>query len=293
MAAGVGLVLPGDHQHPPAVTAYGGDGLHGAVEGGRGVDGVVDVQLAEPVDERLHRLGRQVGSSSTCSGGPRRAATSSTGSSTPSSSPRAVSVLATPGAVSISVMSRSKATTSMPSIVGKAGDESDRLPRVGGLCHNGRLTSTALPICSPGAGQHRGRVRPRGDVDGGHLPAAVSAVDEHDRRHHRPLPRHARRAGHGRQRRAPGRRRTFRAAARADQDATLAAVGAGCSGLPMDHRAQRLRRPAHRRPGRRSLAAHPRWSAVEPDTVRRLAAAPAGAGPGPGRPAASGRRRAW
>ena len=115
VAAGVGLVLPGDHHHPAAMASYGGDGLDGAGERLDRVDGMVDVELAEPVDERVHRVGRHVAARAA-----RRAAgrgvevSSSTGRSTPSSAPRAVSVLTTPGTVSISVMSRSKATTSMP-----------------------------------------------------------------------------------------------------------------------------------------------------------------------------------
>ena len=74
MAAGVRLVLAGDHHDPAAVAADGGDRLDRAVERRDGVDGVVDVQLAEPVDRPPIASAGRCPSSRTSSGGPRRAA---------------------------------------------------------------------------------------------------------------------------------------------------------------------------------------------------------------------------
>ena len=109
---GVGGVLAGDQQDPAAVAAYGREGLVGAGERERRRDRVVGVERAEPVTGGADGVGGQVVASRWSSGGPRFAISSATGKSTPSSPPSAVRVALKPGTVSISVMSRSKPTTS-------------------------------------------------------------------------------------------------------------------------------------------------------------------------------------
>ena len=69
--------------------------------------------------------------------------------------------------------------------------------------------------------------------------------------------------------------RAFRESALAEQDATLATVGAGAPVYRWTTALNGVRRPAHRRPGP-DLAGDPAVASVEPDSVRRLAAAAPG-----------------
>ena len=240
------------------------------------MDRVVDVQLAEPVDERVHRLSRHVGLEQYV----QRRADAGRHLRRPGSRRRA----RRPGRSgcwptrarcrSGSCRGRRRRRGHGPSIVGTArGRRPDRLPRVRWPLPQWTLDTRPLPsvACWPArcvgvracrggrpwrSAAARGRVRRRR-----HRRAAST----------RPLPRHARRAG------------------TAGHDAS-----AGCGSVPRG----RPRRPG-RRPWRRSapasrstggpprstaspsgstpaqarlLGTRPRWSPVERDAVRRLAA---------------------
>ena len=105
-------VLAGDHHDPAAVAAYGGERLVRAGQDGDVGDGVLGVERPEPVARRADLVRGQVRPSIWSSGGPSLVVISSTGNSTPSSSPSTRSTAANPGTVSMSVMSRSKPTAS-------------------------------------------------------------------------------------------------------------------------------------------------------------------------------------
>ena len=113
---GVGGVLAGDDHDPAAVPAYGGERLGGARRTRRGRDRVVGVERPEPVDRRADRVGGEVRREHQVE---RRAEPgrhlldgelhAELGAERPARR-------AKPGAVSISVMSRSKPTTSGASV---------------------------------------------------------------------------------------------------------------------------------------------------------------------------------
>ena len=214
---------------------------------------MVRVERAEPVAGRGDRLRRAGGRPE--HGVQRRARAgsviSSTGNSTPSSVPSARSVAPNPGTVSIRVMSRSKPTTRLPHGLRVGG-----LPRV--RCTPcARLRRWEVCACLTGGTRTEGSrgmaTRRVTGVPPCHRPGRRARRRRptgpgRRRRRRRAPPGHARRPRHRRLPRppvCPGRTaRPWRT-----PRTTVLAGGRCRAGLPVDHRPERFRRRAHRRPG--------------------------------------------